>query len=67
MISHICGIYNMTPMNISMKQKQAHKYREQTCGCHGEGELQKGSLELTDANYYTEMANSNGKQQGPTV
>ena len=48
----------MTPMNISVKQNQAHKYREQTCGCHGEGELQKGSLELTDANYYTEMANS---------
>ena len=52
MISHICGIYNMTPMDISMKQKQTHKYREQTCGCHGEGELKKRSLELVEASYF---------------
>ena len=25
-------------MNISMKQKQTHRYREQTCGCQGGGE-----------------------------
>ena len=24
-------------MNISMKQKQTHRYREQTCGCQGGG------------------------------
>ena len=42
----------MTPMDISMKQKQTHKYREQTCGCHGEGELQKRSLELVEASYF---------------
>ena len=24
-------------MNLSMKQKQTHRYREQTCGCQGEG------------------------------
>ena len=24
-------------MNISMKQKQSHRYREQTCGCQGAG------------------------------
>ena len=28
-------------MNISTKQKQTHKYREQTCGCQG-GEGQGG-------------------------
>ena len=42
-------------MNISMKQKQTHKYREQTCGCQrggtvGEGWI--GSSGLADANYY---------------
>ena len=39
-------------MNISMKQK--HIYREQNCGCQGEGAVGKGgmgSLELADASY----------------
>ena len=27
----------MTQINISMKQKQTHTYREQTCGCQGGG------------------------------
>ena len=27
----------MTQMNISMKLKQTHRYREQTCGSKGEG------------------------------
>ena len=35
MISLICGVQNMTQMNISTKQKQTYRYREQTCGCHG--------------------------------
>ena len=36
-----------------MKQKQTHRYREQTCGCQGgvrEGRF--GSLGLAGANYY---------------
>ena len=33
MISLTCGIKNKTQMNVSMKQTQTHKYREQTCGC----------------------------------
>ena len=28
----------MTQMNISTRQKQTHRYREQTCGCQGLGE-----------------------------
>ena len=24
-------------MNMSVKQKQTHRYREQTCGCQGRG------------------------------
>ena len=38
-------------MNVSMKQKQTHRYREQTCGCKG-WELEEGwigSLGLADA------------------
>ena len=33
MISLICGIYNMTQMSLSIKQKQTHRHREQTYGC----------------------------------
>ena len=27
----------MTQVNLSMKQKQTHRHREQTCGCQGGG------------------------------
>ena len=30
---HSCEVSNMTRMNLSLKQKQAHRHREQTCGC----------------------------------
>ena len=39
-------------MNLSTKQKQTHRRREQTCGCQGVGEGWVGSLGLADANYY---------------
>ena len=48
----------MTQMNLSMKQKQTHRYREQICGCQGGsrgGEGWNGSLGLADANWYTRM------------
>ena len=35
MILLICGIENRTQMNLSMKQKQTHRPREQTWGCPG--------------------------------
>ena len=41
-------------MNLSMKKKQTHRHREQTCGCQGGGEAGDGwtgSLGLIDANY----------------
>ena len=34
-VSLICGILNMTQMNLPMKQKQTHGHMEQTCGCQG--------------------------------
>ena len=56
MISLICGMtHTMTQMNLSTKQKQTHRHREQTCGCQGGGvwgEGLFGSLGLADANYY---------------
>ena len=42
-------------MNLSKKQKQIHKHREQTCGCQGEdrkGRDGVGVWGLVDANYY---------------
>ena len=44
-------------MNLSTKQKQTHRHREQPCGCQGgrgveEGRI--GSLGLAGANYYIE-------------
>ena len=55
MISLICGIENSAQMNISTKQKQTYRFREQTCDCQGGAAVGKGwtgSLELTDAKYY---------------
>ena len=43
----------MTQMNISMKQKQTHRYREQVGGCQGigrVGEGRTGGSGLADAN-----------------
>ena len=40
---------------LSMKQKQTHSHKEQTCGCQGGeevGEGWTGSLKLVDADYY---------------
>ena len=54
---NITYIWNLEydTMNLSMKQKQTHKHREQTCGCQGGGWMAEGwtgSLGLADANYY---------------
>ena len=41
-------------MNLSAKEKQTHRCREQTWGCQGGGKGEKGyvgSLGLADANY----------------
>ena len=45
----------MAQMNLSTKQEQTHRHREQTCGCKGAegwGEGKTGSLGLADVNYY---------------
>ena len=53
MISLICGIQNIH-MNTNKKQKQTHRYREQTGGDqkgHGGGGGTVWGLGLADANY----------------
>ena len=49
-------IHSHTQMDLSTKQKQTHRHREQICGCHGGGEREgwSGSLGLADANDYIE-------------
>ena len=37
MLTHMYGIYNMAQMNLSTKQKQTHRHRDQTCGFRGQG------------------------------
>ena len=32
----------MTQRDLSMKQKQTHKHREQICGCQGRGGVGEG-------------------------
>ena len=36
----------MTQMNLSTKQKQTHRHREQTCGCQGGRGLGRDGLEF---------------------
>ena len=71
MLSLICGIYNMTQMNPSMKQKQTHRHREQTCGCQARGGGGVGlwgryALGVWGQQMQTTIYRMD-KQQGPTV
>ena len=54
----------MTQMNLSTKQRQTHRRREQTCQ-RGGGVVKgkTGNWRLAHANYYIKME----KQQGLTV
>ena len=35
-------------MNLSIKQKQTHRHKEQTCGCQGGGEWGREGLGVGD-------------------
>ena len=53
-------------MNLSTKQRQSHRHREQTCGCQGGGgvgEGWSGRLGSADVSFIYRMY----KQQGPTL
>ena len=53
-------------MNISMKQKQTQRHREQTCGCQGGGEWEREGLGVWDQQMQT-IIHRIDKQQAPTV
>ena len=38
----------MTQTNLTTKQKQTHRHREEACGCHGGGEWGREGLEVWD-------------------
>ena len=38
----------MTQMNLSMKQKQTHRYRELTCGCWAGRDIGEGWVGVGD-------------------
>ena len=56
----------MTQMNLSMKQKQTHRHREQTCGCQGGGEWGRDGLGVQGWQMQTITLRMD-KQQGLTV
>ena len=53
-------------MNLSMKQKQTDRYREQTCGCQGRGEQGRTGLRVWDQQVQT-IIYKRDKPQGPKV
>ena len=45
----------MTQINVSTKQKQTLRHREETCGCQGAGRIEEGrngNLVLSESSYY---------------
>ena len=68
MISLMCGIQNMTQMNLSMKQKQTHRHREQTYGCQwgGGGEGAEWEFGISRCKLL-HIFNRMDKQQGHTI
>ena len=53
-------------MNLSMKQKQTHRHREQTCGCQGGEGWEREELGVWDKQMQTIIYRMD-KQKGPTV
>ena len=53
-------------MNLSKKEKQTHRLKEQTCGCQGGGGRERGGLGVQGQQMQT-ITFRMGKKQGPTV
>ena len=51
----------MAQMNLSMKQQQTHRHREQTCGCQGGGGWEREGLGV----WHTEWSKSEREKQIP--
>ena len=52
-------------MNLSMRQKQTHRHKEQTCGCRGGRRWGKDGLGAWDQQMQTILYRKD--KQGPTV
>lgn len=65
-ISLSCRIQNTTPMNLSTKQKQTHRRREQTCGGKWGGGAGAGWTGVWDEQMRTSV-HAVGKLRGPAV
>ena len=53
-------------MNLSTKQKQTHRHREQTCGCQGVGVVGRDGQGFGDYQMQAIIYRMD-KQQGPTA
>ena len=56
----------MTQVNLSTKQEQTYRHREQTCGCQGGGCWERDGVKVWDWQMQTTIYRMD-KQQGPTV
>ena len=56
----------MAQVNPAIKQKQTHGCGEQSAGCHGERERERGGLRVWDQQVPT-VTYRMEKQQGPTA
>ena len=56
----------MTQTNLSTKQKQTHRHREQTYGCQGGGKIGREGVGGWDQQMQSIIYRID-KQQGPTV
>ena len=66
-ISYITrAISNRTQMNLSMKQKQINRHKEQMCGCQGQRRRERDGLGIWGEQMQT-IIQKMDKQQGPTV
>ena len=44
----VCIKYTLTQKNLSVKQEQTHRHREQACGCQGGGGWGRDGLGVWD-------------------
>ena len=56
----------MTQIDLSMKQKQTHRHREQICGCQGGRGWGRDGVRVWDQQMQTIM-HMMDKQQGPVI
>ena len=61
----MCGIYSIIQINLSMRQKQIHRHKEQACGCQGETKWGRDGLGVWDLQIHTMIYKID--LEGPTI